>query len=104
MEIKIDKCNNIEKGKIDIEEGALNVKYGVNGTGKSTVSKALDIFISNKDKNQLIPFKYRKNPDGNLPSLTGYETFKSISIFNEEYVNNYVFLPDDLLKNSFEDI
>lgn len=102
MEIKIDKCNNIEKGKIDIEEGALNVKYGVNGTGKSTVSKALDIFISNKDKNQLIPFKYRKNPKGNLPSLTGYETFKSISIFNEEYVNNYVFLPDELLKNSFE--
>ena len=102
MEITIDKCNNIEKGKIDIKEGALNVKYGVNGTGKSTVSKSLDIFINNKDINQLIPFKYRKNPEGNLPSLTGYETFKSISIFNEEYVNNYVFLPDDLLKNSFE--
>lgn len=102
MELKIEKCNNLENGTFDIQEGSLNVKYGINGTGKSTISKALDIFINNKDKNTLIPFKYRKNPNDNLPTLTGYESFKSISIFNEEYVNSYIFLPDELLKNSFE--
>lgn len=102
MELKIEKCNNIESGKVEIKEGALNVKYGINGTGKSTVSKALDYFINDKDKSALLPFKYRKNPEDNLPSLHGYESFHSISIFNEEYVNNYVFLPNELLKNSYE--
>ena len=54
MELKIEKCNNLENGTFDIQKGSLNVKYGINGTGKSTISKALDIFINNKDKNTLV--------------------------------------------------
>lgn len=33
--IKILNCNCISEAEIDIEEGALNIKYGPNGTGKS---------------------------------------------------------------------
>ena len=102
MELKIEKCNNLESGTFEIQDGSLNVKYGINGTGKSTISKALDIFVNSKDKNTLVPFKYRKKTNNNLPLLTGYESFKTISIFNEEYVDSYMFLPDELLKNSFE--
>ena len=36
MNISIKNCNNINSGNITIIEGALNVKYAINGTGKTT--------------------------------------------------------------------
>lgn len=39
--IKIMNCNCIKEAEIEIEEYALNIKYGANGTGKSTISKAI---------------------------------------------------------------
>ena len=41
MQLKIKNCNNIENGEFDITEGRLNIKYASNGTGKSTISKAI---------------------------------------------------------------
>ena len=32
--INISNCNNIKVGTIRIERGKLNIKYGINGTGK----------------------------------------------------------------------
>lgn len=32
--VKISNCNNIKTGTIEIEKGKLNIKYGINGTGK----------------------------------------------------------------------
>jgi len=40
-------CNNIDSASIKIEEGKLNIKYAVNGTGKSTIVKALIAGITN---------------------------------------------------------
>ena len=45
-----ENCNNIDEGRINILEGALNIKYAVNGTGKSTISKALQAFIEDDDE------------------------------------------------------
>ena len=39
--IEIKNCNCIKEANIKIEEGTLNIKYGSNGTGKSTISKAI---------------------------------------------------------------
>ena len=47
MQLKIKKCNNIENGEFDITEGRLNIKYAINGTGKSTISKAIEAFVTN---------------------------------------------------------
>ena len=41
MRLTIRNCNNIENGEFDITEGRLNIKYAINGTGKSTISKLL---------------------------------------------------------------
>lgn len=38
--IKISNCNNIESGEIPIAQDKLNILYGRNGTGKSTLAKA----------------------------------------------------------------
>lgn len=105
MQISIHNCNNIENGLFEIKKESLNVKYGVNGTGKTTISKALEAFITNNTnhKNALKPFKYMDDNDSNHePNLTGFEDYKTISIFNEDYISSFIFQKDDLIKNSFE--
>jgi len=47
MKIEINSCNNIEKGEIKICEDKLNIKYALNGIGKSTIAYALDYTINN---------------------------------------------------------
>ena len=39
--VVIKNCNNIKETSIIIEEGNLNIKFAINGTGKSTIAKAL---------------------------------------------------------------
>jgi hypothetical protein len=43
MDIQISNCNNIDNGTIRLIEGRLNIKYAINGTGKSTCFKWLEI-------------------------------------------------------------
>ncbi len=45
--IKIDNCNSIEKAEVSLSEGALNIKYGPNGLGKSTISRAIAASVAN---------------------------------------------------------
>jgi len=105
--IQIQRCNSIENGQVNLIENSLNIKYAINGTGKSSISKAIQYAINDK-KNltnnllQLKPFKYRTDHSTNNPEVSGIETIESVAIFNEEYVNQYVFQPSELLKNSFD--
>lgn len=104
MDIIIKNCNNVDSGSIKIVEGALNIKYAINGTGKSTIAKTIEAFInSNEDeKKLLIPFKYLDNPENNMPELSGCENIRTVAVFNEKYIEDYVYQPDELIKNSFE--
>lgn len=103
MRLTIRNCNNIENGEFDITEGRLNIKYAINGTGKSTISKAIEAFMTNNQekKDSLLPFKYYGNEE-NSPELTGYDQFKKIAVFNEKYIEDYVYQQNELIKNSFE--
>ena len=103
MDIVINNCNNIEKGNLTITEGALNIKYAVNGTGKSTVSKAIYATVkkSTSDLNELTPYNYIGNSDGHTPSVDGLDNMQSVKIFNDEYVDSYVYQADELIKDSF---
>lgn len=90
MDITLKNCNNIEDGKIHIEEKKLNIKYGLNGTGKTTIVKALKLVSDNSDLKELLPYKYRKQKKSSLyPEITGLEQIKKIKIFNEDYINLY---------------
>lgn len=102
MEFNIKNCNNIKTGIINFKEGRLNIKYGMNGTGKSTISKALNAFLYNNENliNELKPY------DNNevIPSLSGIESIHSVNVYDEKYINNYVLITgnNELVKNSFE--
>ena len=47
----------------------------INGTGKSTISKAIEAFVTNdqEKKNLLLPFKYYGVEEENSPELIGYD-------------------------------
>jgi ABC-type Mn2+/Zn2+ transport system ATPase subunit len=104
MRIELIKCNNIDTGTIEIVDGALNIKYAINGTGKSTIAKAIQAFCNGGDKeiSELVPFKHRADAKNNMPVVSGVENIDSIAIFNEDYIDKFVFQEKELLKNSFE--
>jgi ABC-type Mn2+/Zn2+ transport system ATPase subunit len=103
MLISIQNCNNIDKGIVHVEEGTLNIKYAINGTGKSTIARALTSMVKAEDLSYLKPFKYtHDHNDEYNPSVSIDTTINRISVFDENYINLYAFKKDELLENSFE--
>lgn len=97
--LDLENCANILDGRIEIQLNKLNILHGINGVGKSTVIKALEGFINKNDSlvDELKPFC------GSLtPTLSGQEDFSSIKIFNNKYVDQFLYKEDDLIQNSFE--
>jgi ABC-type dipeptide/oligopeptide/nickel transport system ATPase subunit len=106
MKINISNCNNINQGSLSLVDNTLNIKYAINGTGKSTISKAITSYISDTTSNtheleKLKPFKYI-NTKENSPTIIGIENLSKVKVFDEKYLNTYVFLPDELVKGSFD--
>lgn len=104
MNIKISNCNNIDNGDISVETGALNIKYAINGTGKSTIAKAIKYKVLGDEDGlaSLLPFKHKENPEGHEPKVEIDNPPDKVMIFDEEYLNTYTFQPEELLKGSFE--
>lgn len=101
--INIKYCNSIETANISIENDKLNIKHGINGTGKSTTAKAIKYHNNPSLLKELLPFKYiENNPENKEPSVSGAEVYENIMMFNEDYINQFVFKKDELLENSFE--
>jgi len=106
MNVEIKNCNNIDDGNIEIIEKLLNIKYAINGTGKSTIANSMicsvnDMKYSTHTLAELKPFKYLADEDHN-PEIHGCETINSIMVFDETYLKDYTFTPDELLKGSFD--
>lgn len=104
MEIKIKYCNNIDDGSIIISKNKLNIKYGINGTGKTTISSAITNYINKENGGnlkELKPFKYYGN-ENIKPEVCGLEGINSLKVFNEDYINKYIFLEKELIRGSFD--
>ena len=97
--IEIKNCNCIKEANIKIEEGTLNIKYGPNGTGKSTISKAIFLKAHGTDDElqTLVPY----GADGTEKSEVNGVSFNKVKVFDESYVNSYLFKEKSFLKNSF---
>lgn len=96
MEIKVENLGVITEGKIELEKNVVNVKYGINGSGKSTVSKGIELFVKNEDLNDLRTYGSEIEP-----TVFISEDISNVIVFNQDYVKNYLF-KDDLANNSFE--
>ena len=120
MKIILKNCNSIDYGEVQLVENNLNMKYAINGTGKSTISKAIQGLVLDK-LDELIPFKYydekAKNTmlDEHKPVVEIYSDgqssggfiranspIQSVRVFDEDYVERYTLVGDDVVPNSFE--
>lgn len=104
MEITITNCNCLNEAKIKIDTGKVNIKYAMNGTGKSTISRSIQLHVEGHNAiKALMPFKHRDKGDDPqfFPTVIGADQIKSIKIFNEDYINQFVFKPDEVISNSF---
>lgn len=106
MDVTIKNCNNIDEAVIKVEENYLNIKYAINGTGKSTISMAITALVNDRNTgtsslNGLLPFKHIESKE-KLPEVVGIDNIESIKVFDEEYINDFTFQENELLKGSFD--
>lgn len=95
--VKLQNCNNIRLGKICIEENKLNIKYGINRTGKTTLSRAIEL---SKDTEKLQVLKsYFSENSAEVDVTPG---LSNVLFFNEDFVDQVVFKEDEVIENSFE--
>lgn len=99
IKIAIENCNNISRGEIFLEEEKLNIKYGMNGTGKSTLSTAISLFSQNKPMDELRPFG---SDEDVIPAISIDRDIQGVRVFNEEFVNNMVFKESTVIDNAFD--
>ena len=95
--IQIHNCNNIKEGTICIEPNKLNIKYGINGTGKTTIAKAIQYSVE-EEKLSALQSYYTQD----AASIAISPKFNKILVFNEEFINQIVFVEDEVIENSFE--
>lgn len=98
MRVLIRNSGNITSGEFEIKEGSINLKYGINGLGKSTLARSIYYKITDEDKlNELKPFWSDENPSVVLSS----QIFSSCIRFDREYIDQYLF-NEDINNNSYE--
>lgn len=102
-EITIENCNSIDTAKIGVKKGSLNIKFGPNGLGKSTIAKAIVSQASDDGTlAELLPFKSRGKAGAAQPKVDGIGDINSALVFDEAYVNLFAFQQDEVVKNSFD--
>jgi len=99
MTIKIQNCNNIASGELSLCDDKLNILFGRNGTGKSTIARAIYLKSQGKELTELAP--YGSASTVTVPSIEGISA-GGIAIFDDNYVSQYVYQPDSLIKDAFE--
>lgn len=97
MKIEAKNLGVISEAKLEIKENTVNIKYGINGLGKSTIAKGIELAVKNNgDLSDLR--QYGSEID---PKIQCDSEISDVLIFNQEYVNKYLF-KDDIANNSFE--
>lgn len=94
MKVIIKNCNNIKETEIDFIEGKKNLIIAQNGTGKSTITKAISLAVEKKSFEGLAS----KAVDiHEMPEIFVDNTPESLMIFNQQFSDNIVFAKDQLL-------
>ncbi|MGE0919685.1 AAA family ATPase [Trichlorobacter lovleyi] len=100
--IEIANCNNITAGSVSICEGQLNIKYAINGTGKSTIAQAIQLSSAGKPLTPLTPFSIIASKQKGVVPTVAPMPFHHVMVFDTSYLKQYVYQKNDLLKDTFE--
>lgn len=105
FKVEFEYVGCLQKVGITIDEEAINIKYGVNGIGKTTIIKGLKYFDSGLDdksrhalKEAITSFEYPdKEPKCVKPSQLDH-----VLVYDRDYFNNLFAPRKDLLTNTYE--
>ena len=103
INIRILNCNCIKAADIEILIDTLNLKYGNNGSGKTTIGKAIYAKAHNNEQalQSLCPYGKDQNSNEDAPKIENMN-FSEVKIFNEEYVNSHIFQERSFLGDPFK--
>mgnify|MGYP001625375663 CR=1 FL=1 len=102
--LNIQNCNCIKNANITIVENSLNIKYGVNGTGKTTIGVAISIAVENGQEKlveELCPYNSDKSKNDEIPKVSSLP-YTKVKVFNEQYVNGYLFKGNGFFDDPFQ--
>jgi len=97
INIEVCNCNNINSANIELRKNHLNIRYAMNGIGKSTIALAIDHFIRGEVLSSLKTFGSSVAPTCNI---TG--ECNNVLVFNEQYVEGVVLQESEAIPNSFD--
>jgi len=97
IKAEVYNCNNITSANICLRKDHLNIRYAMNGTGKSTIAVAIDLISKNESLSVLKAFDSDTEPKGALS-----EAVTKVMLFNENFVNTIVFQESEVIQNAFE--
>lgn len=99
---QILNCNSIKQAFINVYDKCLNIKYGFNGTGKTTIAKAI-YFCKQQDElnKQMLPYDSTNSVKCNV-IVSPKNPYKKIMIFNEDYVNKFIIKKKGDFCNTFD--
>jgi len=56
IKAEVNNCNNINSANIQLRKNHLNIRYAMNGTGKSTIAVAIERVSKNESLSSLQEF------------------------------------------------
>ncbi|MGV8900325.1 MAG: hypothetical protein ACOH2B_13935 [Burkholderiaceae bacterium] len=86
IEVKAQNCNNIAFANMRIVKDTLNIRYAMNGTGKSTIAKAIQLAATNGNLNALKTFGSALVPTCEIVPMV-----QNALIFDEAFVKQLCF-------------
>lgn len=97
IKVEVHNCNNITSANIHIRKNNLNIRYAMNGAGKSTIAVAIERKSKNESLSSLQEFGSEI-----VPTCLLTEECDKVLLFNEHYVENIIFQESEVIPNSFE--
>lgn len=98
VEVDFKNIQCLKEGKITIKRNAINIKYGYNGIGKTSIGKAIEYTINADDEK----ISFLEPYTGGEPEITISESFNGCFSFNSETISNFLFQETDLIANPYE--
>lgn len=98
MRLKLENVGCIKETNVEIIPKKINVKYGINGIGKSTLIKVLDSKINGKDNNERLT-SYKFDGEKNIDVYDN--EFDCVEIYDTNYFEE-LFKQSDVIENAYE--
>lgn len=101
MEIELENVGAIKKGTITFDDNKINIIYGSNGIGKTTILAALQAKLNDAFDNASSPFVPFFNKSAQPKITLNNCSISSILTFNRNYVDLYLYNSEDIANNSY---